>query len=102
MPEFVTEARFKDHCKTTKEDLIDMKDDISFLRTESGKKVPWTVFWSIVTLMVAFVGGMWTLTYNEIKNTQEAVHETNEYMNKTNIDVSFIRGVLTNSEIIVE
>ena len=51
---------------------------LSVVEKTLESKVSWIVFWSIVSLLVVIVGGMWAILYNEVKNVQQTSTTTRE------------------------
>jgi len=88
MSEFLSIQRFEDHIENHK----DLEKRVNKIDKELSGKVSWIVFWSIVSLLVIIVGGMWALLYAEIK-------ELRSVSVGTATEVTYIKGVLDNAQI---
>jgi len=86
------QQQLENHTAENKEKFTEIFERLSASEKELGTKVSWIVFWSIVLLLVAVVGGMWGVLYREVKDVQEI-------SNVTRFDVSYIKGQLESAEI---
>lgn len=94
----ITTERFNDHCNEYDRRMAAIEKDNNSIHEELGEKVSWIIFWSIVGLLVVIVGAMWGLVYSEIKDLGRTVDTTQQEIGITNSDVSYIKGILDNSE----
>jgi len=89
----ILKQRFDDHEKNDEIRFRKVEDAISDIQRELGGKVSWVVFWSIIVVLVGSIGGMFGLLYKEIKEVRTVTIETGS-------QVSYIKGVLDNADIV--
>lgn len=80
----------EDHKNADTETHRGIYERLSKIEKELGGKVNWTVFWSIVSVLITLNIVVWGALYGKIERIQE---------NMTSVasDVSYIRGLLDNS-----
>lgn len=77
----------EDHKISDVETHKGIYERLSFLEKEIGKKVNWTVFWSIVSVLIPLNIVVWGGLYEKIEDVQKN-------MMSISSDVSYIRGIL--------
>lgn len=62
-------------------------------------KVSFVTFTWVLGIAMAIVSGMFYLVYNEVKDSRIEINSLEKNFTATSNDVSYIRGILNNSEI---
>lgn len=88
----VISKSLEDHKNQDVETHKGIYERLSFIEKEIGKKVNWTVFWSIISVLITLNIVVWGALYGKIEAMQEN-------MTSISSDVSYIRGLLDNATI---
>lgn len=75
---------------------LEMQDNMKDLQKQIKDKLSHGVFVIVVSIAIAVIGGMFTLTMSEVKDVQNSVDYARKNITITKEDVGYIKGKIEN------